>query len=124
MRLIAGVTLGVMVGLAVGAGMARAQGLSGFMNATRIASTTESFQAGYVSGAYDMLSYVVADPGPEISADEHMRYLRGRLACLDAIGDSNMQLKAWAQRKWEADRAQYANDLAASLMVADACGNE
>ena len=60
MKWIAGVTLGVMVGLAVGVTTAHAT-FYGFLTAAKMGPMSEGFKAGYVAGAYDMLSIVVSD---------------------------------------------------------------
>ena len=124
MKWIAGVTLGVMVGLAVGVTTAHAT-FYGFLTAAKMGPLSEGFKAGYVAGAYDMLSIVVSD-GDEgtMSWTSREQYYKKTLACLDAHGDTTGQLSAWAQSAWLADSAQHPNYNAASVMMADACGNE
>jgi hypothetical protein len=72
-----------------------------------------------------MLSNVVAD-GDEgtMSWTAREQYYKKTLACLDTHGNTTGELSSWAQSAWLADSAQYPNDNAASLMLADACGNE
>jgi hypothetical protein len=117
---IAGVALGVVVGLAIGAGVAKA-GPLGFMSATKISGMGDLFQDGYAAGAYDMLSYVIELDRLDGSPADHMLYLRTKFACLDQRGDTVGVLKVWAQRQWAADQLEYPRDQAASLMIADAC---
>jgi hypothetical protein len=113
------ITLGILAGLAIGAGAVHA-GIRGFHTASSIDETGTAFQTGYVAGAYDMLSTVVA-PASDLPDGFRMDYYRKKFACLRPHADTTTQLLAWQQRHWDQDRVEYASDLAASLILADAC---
>jgi hypothetical protein len=114
------VMVGVVLGMAVGTGAARAQTLQQFVTVSRIEEMPDAFMNGYVAGAADML-VTAAEKIPDLSAENYVQLLHEQAACLNAKGHTIGELKAWVKYRVTIDAKQYPNDAATSIIAADAC---
>ena len=78
------------------------------------------FQSGYVAGAFDMLSSVV-NVGDDLSAEFRVKWFREKFDCLHTHASTTRILTAWAGRTWRANLVTYRDDMAAALLLTDAC---
>jgi hypothetical protein len=96
-RFAAGLTLGVLLGCAIGAvGPARAAIGSYFVGSKEIYDKSTDFQRGYVTGVYDTAQVLgeIANARGGIKTDAMVSMAR----CLDGQGDTVTEFVAYASR--------------------------
>jgi hypothetical protein len=122
-KVLAGVALGVIVGAIVEGAVAQAAWRQ-FQNAAQIGGMPEFFTIGYVAGVHDALTAVVdMDDDPSIMPMVNKTYRKQALQCLARRGTTLISLIIWAKRMWAGVPYPYAEDNAASLIVANACAH-
>jgi hypothetical protein len=118
-KVIAGVMLGIVIGLAVGAGAAGA-GPFGYYRVNEMGSQPQGFKLGYAAGVFDMLGVIVNDgiTGTE-TWQQRDRMYKQVFACFQQHGSTLGSLAEWASSTWITDSAQYGNDQAASALMGE-----
>jgi hypothetical protein len=114
------VTLGIAIGLGIGAGIVRAQPhVQGNRSITRM---SDLYRSGYAIGAFDMLNAATEVwQGHEFRNEPWITFLVKQVLCLDVKAGTGAGLPAWAKDLWQQQADVFPDDSAANVMLESAC---